>query len=153
MDLCNSNSIAWFCSAVRSFYSIWNLMSFCMQMLLVGEGWHSGRNWGLCGSVHHSIIYIENPTSCNSVSKFYFIFIWSSTCFGRHTAHHQEPKTALVASGFAYVEGSWTCSCWMLSGRVWKGAVHFLILYLTAYSNYTSNNLPRMQNLMLLVQL
>jgi hypothetical protein len=25
--------------------------------------------------------------------------------FGRHTAHHQEPKTALAASGFAYVEG------------------------------------------------
>jgi len=24
--------------------------------------------------------------------KFYFRFIWSSTCFGRHTTHHQEPK-------------------------------------------------------------
>jgi len=24
--------------------------------------------------------------------------------FGRHTAHHQEPKTAKAASGFAYVE-------------------------------------------------
>jgi hypothetical protein len=32
--------------------------------------------------------------------KFYFIFIWSLTCFGWHTAHHQEPKTALAASGF-----------------------------------------------------
>ena len=32
--------------------------------------------------------------------NFYFIFIWSSTCFGRKTAHHQEPKTALAASGF-----------------------------------------------------
>ena len=30
-------------------------------------------------------------------------------------AHHQEPKTALAASGFAYVEGCWMCSCWMLS--------------------------------------
>jgi len=49
--------------------------------------------------------YIRNPTRCNSVSKFYFIFIWSWTCFKRHTAHHQEPKTALAASGFAYVEG------------------------------------------------
>jgi hypothetical protein len=29
--------------------------------------------------------------------------------FGRHTAHHQEPKTAQAASGFAYVEGCWTC--------------------------------------------
>jgi hypothetical protein len=24
---------------------------------------------------------------------------------GKHTAHHQEPNTALTASGFSYVEG------------------------------------------------
>jgi hypothetical protein len=36
-------------------------------------------------------------------------------------------KTALSASGFAYVEGSWTCSCWTLS----------------VSSNYTANNPPR----------
>jgi len=58
--------------------------------------------------------HIENPTRSNSVSKFYFIFILSSTCFGRHTAHHQEPKTTLPASGFAYVEGCWTCGWWTL---------------------------------------
>ena len=45
-------------------------------------------------------------------------FKWSSTCFGRHAAHHQEPKTAQAASGFAYVEGCRTCSCWTLSGSV-----------------------------------
>jgi len=55
-----------------------------------------------------TLIHIENPTRYHSVSRFYFIFIWSSTCFGRHAAHHQEPKTALAASGFAYVEGCWT---------------------------------------------
>jgi hypothetical protein len=44
------------------------------------------------------------------IKIYYFIFIWSSTCFGRHTAHHREPKTALAASGFAYVEGCWTCA-------------------------------------------
>ena len=61
----------------------------------------------------------KNPTRCNNVSKFYyFIFIWSSTCFGRNTAHHQEPKTALAASGLSYVEGCWTCSWWTLSGTV-----------------------------------
>jgi hypothetical protein len=27
------------------------------------------------GSVHHSIIHIKSPAECNSVSKFYFIFI------------------------------------------------------------------------------
>jgi hypothetical protein len=38
----------------------------------------------------------KNPTSCNNVSKCYYsIFIWSLTCFGRHTSHHQEPKTAV----------------------------------------------------------
>jgi len=61
----------------------------------------------------------KNPTICNNVSKFYYsIFIWSSTCFGRHTAHHQEPKTALAATGFLYVAGCWTCSWWTLSGTV-----------------------------------
>jgi len=61
----------------------------------------------------------KNPTRCNNVSKFYYsTFIWSSTCFGRHTGHHQEPKTALAASGFSYLEGCWTCSWWTLSGTV-----------------------------------
>jgi hypothetical protein len=73
----------------------------------------------VCGSIHHNLIHIENPTRCHSVWKFYFIFMWSSTCFGRHTAHHQEPKTVLAASGFACVEDCWTCSCWMLSGSAY----------------------------------
>jgi len=61
----------------------------------------------------------KNPTRCNNVSEFYYsIFIWSSTCFGRHTAQQQEPKTALAASSFAYVEGCWTCSWWIFSGTV-----------------------------------
>ena len=52
--------------------------------------------------------------------KFFIIpyFKWSSTCFGRHTAHHQEAKTALATSGFSYGEGCWTCSWWTLSGTV-----------------------------------
>jgi len=48
------------------------------------------------------VFHNENPTRCNNVSKFYYsIFIWSSTCFGQHTAHHQEPKIAQVDSGFS----------------------------------------------------
>jgi hypothetical protein len=89
-----------------------------------------------CASVliQYCGIHKENPTRCNNVSTFYYsIFIWSSTCFGRHTAHHQEPKNALAASGFSYVEGCWTCSWWTLSS-------------LTTSTNYTSNNLPRMKN-------
>jgi hypothetical protein len=49
------------------------------------------------------------------IKIYYSIFIWSSTYFGRHTAHHQETKTVLAASGFAYVEGCWTFGCWTLS--------------------------------------
>jgi hypothetical protein len=79
-------------------------------------------------------IHKEILTRFNIVTKFYFIFIWRSTCFGRHTAHHQELKTALTASGFASVDVCWTCGCW------------------TASSNHTFNNLPRMQNQRLLVQ-
>ena len=59
---------------------------------------------------------------------YYSIFTWSSTCFGRHTAHHQEPKTVLAASGFSYVEGHWTCSWWTLSGTAycaWQHPVTF----------------------------
>ena len=74
----------------------------------------------------------KNPTRCNNVSKFYYsIFIWSSTCFGRHTVHRQEPKTALAASGFSYVEGCWTCSWWTLSGTDTvpdKGTPHIQLL-------------------------
>ena len=85
----------------------------------------------------------KNPTRCNNVSKFYYyILIWSSTCFRRHTAHHQEPKTTLAASGFLYVEGCWNCSWWTLSGT----------LCLTTSTNYTFNNLPRMKNQRLPVQ-
>jgi hypothetical protein len=71
-----------------------------------------------CGFVHHSIIDMENPTRCHSASKFYFIFIWSLTCFGRQTAHHEAPKTTIAASVFACVEGCWTCGYWALSGSV-----------------------------------
>jgi len=43
------------------------------------------------------------------IKIYYSIVVWSSTCFGQHAAHHQELKTALAASGFAYMRG-----CWML---------------------------------------
>jgi len=86
--------------------------------------------------INHSYNSYKKSNKMHQCITIYFIFIKSSTCFGRHTAHHQEPKTALAASGFACMEGCWTCSCWTL----------------TASSNYTSSNLPRMQNQRLLVQ-
>ena len=87
----------------------------------------------------------KNPTWCNHVSKLYYsIFIWSSACFGRHTAHHQKPKTTPAASGFLYVEGCWTCS-WLDVVRHSTDTVPE-VLCLTTSSNYTSNNLPHMKN-------
>jgi len=70
---------------------------------------------------HITVQFIKkNPTRCNNVSKFHYsIFIWSSTCFGQHTTHHQGPKTAMAASDFSHVEGCWTCSWWTSPDTVW----------------------------------
>ena len=75
------------------------------------------RQSDVCGSMHQSTIHKEKSNKIQQCIKIlYSIFIWSSTCFGRHTAHHQEPKTALAASGFSNVKGCWICSWWTLSG-------------------------------------
>jgi len=47
----------------------------------------------------------KNPTRFNTIKINYSLFIRNSKCFGRHTDHHQEPKTALAATGFSYMEG------------------------------------------------
>jgi len=45
-------------------------------------------------------VHTEKSNKMQHCIKIYYsIFIRNSTCFGRHTAHHQEPKTALAASG------------------------------------------------------
>jgi hypothetical protein len=51
------------------------------------DGWADTLKLNVCGSVHHSIIHKENPTRCNSVSKFYLIFLCSSTFQGAGTTH------------------------------------------------------------------
>jgi hypothetical protein len=81
--------------------------------------------------------YRENPNKMQQFIKvlLFLNFKWSSTCFGWHTAHHEEPKTAHAASGFAYVEGCRTC-----------------VRNLTTSNNCTSDNLPRIQNQRLRVQ-
>ena len=49
----------------------------------------------------------------------FHIYVKLSMFRATHTAHHQEPKTALAAYGFAHVEGCWTCGCWTLSGSIY----------------------------------
>jgi hypothetical protein len=120
-------------SAYNCFYSIWYLSHRYCYLPLSWRSWNRSE-CAVGGECHISFtwkFHIENPKRCNSVSTFYFLFIWSSTCFVQHTAHYQEPETALAASGFAYVEGCWTCSCWTLTA---------------------SNKHPLMQNQKLLVQ-
>jgi len=64
-----------------------------------------GLKWYYTFNKLWGIFIKKDPTRCNNVSKFYYsTFTWSSTCFGRHIAHHQEPNTALATSGFAHVE-------------------------------------------------
>jgi len=147
-------------SFLLGFCSIWRYKLIC-KMRTSGVILHYTKSnggmmghWKTCQYISHycplcpvkSGLQLEpfmkkNPTRCNNVSKFYYsLFIWSSTCFGRHAAHHQEPKTALAASGFSYVEG-----CWTLSGTVQA-------LCLTTSTNHTPNNLPRMKNQRLPVQ-
>jgi hypothetical protein len=70
-----------------------------------------GIDLDVCGSVHHSTIQKEKSNKMQKCIKSLLFHIYMKpTCFGRHTAHHQEPKTALAGSGFLYVEGCWTCS-------------------------------------------
>jgi len=41
----------------------------------------------------------KNPTRCNSLSKFIIPYLYEAQRVSGDTAHHQEPKTALAASG------------------------------------------------------
>jgi hypothetical protein len=65
----------------------------------------------------------------------------SSTCFGRHIAHHQELETALAASGFVYVKGCWTLR--LLDAVRWSMNCDFELLMMggvspkTCWASYT----------------
>ena len=63
--------------------------------------------------VDHSTIRTEKSSKMQQYIKIYYsIFVWSSTCFGQHTTHDQEPKTALATSGL---------HTWKVVGRVVAG--------------------------------
>jgi len=44
----------------------------------------------VCKSVHHHTIQINHQLDSTLSPVYYFTFIYGSTCFGRHHAHHQE---------------------------------------------------------------
>jgi hypothetical protein len=128
----------------------WSKLCLCeiMGMLMYVGGVH--RNKYTCSGTVSILMFLDlciivqfmkkNPTGCNSVSKYYYsLFIWSSTFFGRHTAHHQEPKTALAASGFSYIEGCWTCGWWTLSGTVWQNLLVGTLSLICFFKNKQTN--------------
>jgi hypothetical protein len=86
----------------------------------VNEWWNNKFRYRVasCWLFILSHITMHGSMNIKNALKLYSLFIWSSTCFGRHTAHHQEPKTALTAFGFSHVEGCWTCGWWTLSGTL-----------------------------------
>jgi hypothetical protein len=60
------------------------------------------------------------------------------------TAPHQEPESGLTASGFAYVEGCWTCSWWTLSGTLYHT---YIIPYLYEAQHVSGDTPPIIRSL------
>jgi hypothetical protein len=62
-----------------------------------------GRNGGTSLMFVDPCIIVQfiqkNPTGCNSVSKFIIPYLYDAQHVSGVTTHHQEPKTALAASG------------------------------------------------------
>jgi hypothetical protein len=56
----------------------------------------------VCKSVHHRTIQINHQPDATTFQFIILTFIYSSTCFGRSIAHHQELMTPVAASGFAF---------------------------------------------------
>jgi hypothetical protein len=63
-------------------------------------------------------------------------FKWSSTCFGRHATHHQEPKTTQAASGFCII-------LWKVVRRAVVGRLSGSVCNLKMSNNCKSDNLPQ----------
>ena len=67
---------------------VW-IISFGVQRIISNV---QTRNYTfkVCKSVHHRSIQINLRTRCNNFSSLLLKFMYSSTCFGRPHAHHQE---------------------------------------------------------------
>ena len=126
VEMCASDIETWRCTLVAV---NWRLLHVSVVIVLIGYdiflklqlGWHPVAVVQYTFT-HKQYIFLQWKIQQDAAVYQKFIipyFKRSSTCFGRHTAHHQEPKTAQAASGFAYVEGCRTYSCWTLSGSVY----------------------------------
>jgi len=62
---------------------------------------------------------VEIPTRCSFVIEFIIPkFFEGSTCFERHTAHHQELQTVRAASGFYAHMVTGLCQGWVGNGSI-----------------------------------
>ena len=67
---------------------------------------HSRLKQVLKAVLNITVVYKEKSNKMQQYIKILLFHIYMKiTCLGQHTAHYQEPKTALAASGFLYVEG------------------------------------------------
>ena len=62
------------------------LKPFCARL----HGVTSHNTFKVCKSVHHRIIQINHQPAATILQFIILTFIYSSTCFGRFPAHHQE---------------------------------------------------------------
>jgi hypothetical protein len=73
------NSSVFFLLRIKNVIDIWSFESLAVSICTTSlkfQKFHILRTkFDVSGSLHHSIFHIGNPTKCNSVSKFYFIFI------------------------------------------------------------------------------
>jgi hypothetical protein len=53
----------------------------------------------VCKPLHHHTIQINHQLDATIFPVYYLTFIYSSTCFGRPHAHHQEPNNCSSSRG------------------------------------------------------
>jgi hypothetical protein len=96
----------------------WHQNFFKTYSNKVGHNRHTYVVVDVSGSMHHSRIHTEKSNKMQQCIRIYYsMFIWSSTCFRRHNAHHQEPKTVLAALVLhMWKVGRW--DCWTASSNL-----------------------------------
>jgi hypothetical protein len=102
----------------------------------LGQHLHCSIRCICCGSMLMKSVEIHKRIANRmqqSIKICYSVLICISTCFGRHTTHHQELKPVLAFSGFAYVKRVGRWGCWKLTA---SGA-----LLVVVWQN-TNNNAP-----------
>ena len=85
--LCNGNC-QWLVESKRSF--VLPLHSYASYIYISGSQVNFIVTFKVCKSVHHRTIQINHQPDATIFQFIILTFIYSSTCFGRFPAHHQE---------------------------------------------------------------